>query len=102
MADFVEVTTLDRLPPGTGTTVDIGDTSIALFNVGGTVYALADRCKHAGASLGSGQLSGKTVRCRAHGWKYDVTTGFANGIDGYGVQTYPVQVVDGKVAVAID
>jgi hypothetical protein len=29
-----------------------------------------------------------------------VTTGFANGIDGFGVPTYPVQVVDGKILVA--
>lgn len=101
MADFISVTTLDRLPPGTGTTVTVGDTSVALFNVDGTVYAINDRCKHAGSSLGSGELSGKTVRCRAHGWRYDVTSGFANGIEGFGVACYPVKVVDGNILVAV-
>jgi nitrite reductase/ring-hydroxylating ferredoxin subunit len=52
-------------------------------------------------SLGSGELTGKVVRCRGHGWKYDVTTGFANGIDGFGVATYPVKVVDGNNLVAV-
>ena len=101
MTDFVQAATLDQVPAGTGCTVTVGDTSVALFNVQGTVYALNDACKHAGASLGSGECSGKTVRCRAHGWKYDVTTGFVNGIDGFGVATYPVQVVDGKILVAV-
>ena len=101
MADFMKVATLDQLPGGTGTTVMVGDTSVALFNVDGKVYALNDTCKHAGSSLGSGELNGKVVRCRAHGWKYDVTTGYANGVDGFGVATYPVKVVDGNIMVAI-
>lgn len=102
MAGFMKVATLDQLPGGTGTTVMVGDTSVALFNVDGKVYALNDTCKHAGSSLGSGELNGKVVRCRAHGWKYDVTTGYANGIDGFGVATYPVKVVDGNIMVAVD
>lgn len=102
MSDYIKATTLDKLQPGTGTTVTVGDVDVALFNVGGNVYAINDRCAHAGQSLGFGQLTGKVVRCRAHGWKYDVTTGFANGIDGFGVACYPVKVVDGDVLVAVD
>jgi 3-phenylpropionate/trans-cinnamate dioxygenase ferredoxin subunit len=90
------------LQPGTGTTAAVGDVDVALFNVGGEVYAINDRCAHAGQSLGFGQLTGKVVRCRAHGWKYDVSTGFANGIEGLGVATYAVKVVDGDILVAID
>lgn len=101
MADFIQAAVLDQLPSGTGTTVFIGDTSVALFNVDGTVYAVNDTCKHAGSSLGSGELTGKVVRCRAHGWKYDLTTGFANGIDGFGVACYQVKIVDGNILVAV-
>jgi len=102
MTDFVAAATLAEVPPGTATTVSVNGNDVALFNVNGTVYALRDGCAHAGASLGSGEFSGKVVRCRAHGWKYDVTTGFANGIDGFGVPTYPVKVVDGRILVAVD
>ena len=101
MADFIKVATLAQLPQGRGTTVSVGDTQVALFNVDGTVHAINDACKHAGQSLGCGQLNGKVVRCRAHGWKYDVTTGFANGVEGFGVATYPVKVVDGDILVAV-
>lgn len=90
------------MPPGTGITVSVAGTSVELFNVDGTVYALNDRCKHAGASLGSGELNGKVLRCHAHGWTYDVTTGFANGVDGFGVATHAVKVIDGNVLIAVD
>ena len=101
MADFIKVAALAQLPPGACASVTAGDTTVALFNVDGQVYALNDACKHAGQSLGCGEFHGKVVRCRAHGWKYDVTTGFANGVEGYGVATYPVKVVDGDVLVAV-
>jgi len=102
MTDFMRVSTLDQLPNGKGTTVIVGDTSVALFNVNGTIYAINDSCKHAGSSLGSGEVTGKVVRCRGHGWKYDVTTGFANGIEGFGVACYPVKIVDGQILVAVN
>jgi nitrite reductase/ring-hydroxylating ferredoxin subunit len=101
MTDFVAAATLDQVPPGCATTVSVNGNDVALFNFNGTVCALRDSCAHAGASLGSGEFSGKTVRCRAHGWKYDVTTGFANGIEGFGVPAYPVKIVDGTILVAV-
>ncbi|MFO1306029.1 MAG: Rieske 2Fe-2S domain-containing protein [Burkholderiales bacterium] len=102
MSDFIKVATVDQVPQGHGCTVSAGDTNVALFNVDGKIYAIRDACAHAGASLGSGQCTGKFVRCRAHGWKYDVTTGFANGIDGFGVPCYPVKVEDGDVLVQVE
>jgi len=85
MADFVEVARLDQLPPGKGMTVTVGVKNLALFNLDGTVYAMDDACLHAGISLGSGRLAGKIVICWAHGWRYDVTTGSAMTVPGYGV-----------------
>lgn len=100
MTEFVAVATLDQVPPGTATTVCVRGIDVALFNVGGTVYALQDACAHAGSSLGAGELGGTVVRCRGHGWKYDVRTGFVCGIDGFGVPTYPVRIVGGQILIA--
>jgi nitrite reductase/ring-hydroxylating ferredoxin subunit len=101
MADFVEVATLDQLAPGQGMTVTVRSVPVALFNVDGTVYALHDACLHAGVSLGAGELRGHMVRCRAHGWRYDVTTGHTIHEPGYGVTCYPVQVVEGAILVDV-
>jgi 3-phenylpropionate/trans-cinnamate dioxygenase ferredoxin subunit len=74
---------------------------VALFNVDGTIYALDDSCTHAGASLGAEKIEGKMVTCRAHGLKYDITNGYVGGVPGFGVTAYPVQIVDGKILVAV-
>ena len=101
MTEFVEVAPLDQVPVGKGRTYMVKDRKVALFNVEGTIYATNDACAHAGASLGSGKVSGKYVTCRAHGMKYDVTTGNVT-TGGLCVPTYPAKVEDGKILVAVD
>jgi nitrite reductase/ring-hydroxylating ferredoxin subunit len=102
MADFIEVAKLDRLAPGQGMTVTVRGLDVALFNVNGSIFAIEDACLHAGVSLGTGELRGKIVRCRAHGWRYDVTTGSTVDVPECAVRCYPVQVLDGTILVAID
>jgi nitrite reductase/ring-hydroxylating ferredoxin subunit len=99
--EFVEVARLEQLPPGTGTSFSVKDKQVAVFNVGGVVYAMADGCLHRAASLGAGKLEGKVVTCRAHGWRYDVTTGNTLHVPDYGVPTYPAKIVDGKILVCV-
>jgi nitrite reductase/ring-hydroxylating ferredoxin subunit len=83
-------------------TVTVRGWNVALFNVDGTVFAMDDACLHAGVSLGTGELRGKIVRCRAHGWRYDVTTGNTIDVPDCAVARHPVKVVDGAILVAID
>ena len=101
MADFIEAARLDEIPAGTSRFVRIADKDIALFNVDGNIYAIADTCAHQGSSLAQGKFEGKVVTCRSHGWRYDVTTGYLTSSPGFGVASYPVKVVDGKIMVAL-
>lgn len=101
MSEFVEVTTLDDVPAGKGRAFTVAGKEIALFNVDGTVYAIDDACLHHGSSLASGLLQGKVVICPAHGWRYNVTTGFLSHVPDYGVACHEVKVTDGKVFVSV-
>ena len=101
MADFVEVAKLAQLAPGQGMTVTVRGMPVALFNVDGTVHAIDDTCLHAGVSLGTGELRGHIVRCPAHGWRYDVTTGDTMNEPDCRVTCYPVQVVEGTILVDV-
>jgi nitrite reductase/ring-hydroxylating ferredoxin subunit len=67
MADFVAAAHRAQLPLGRGMTVTVRGFAVALFDVAGTVYAMADAYRHAGASLGGGALRSTIVRCPAHG-----------------------------------
>jgi nitrite reductase/ring-hydroxylating ferredoxin subunit len=101
MAEFIDAAGLDELPPGSGTSVTVAGKAVALFNVDGTIYAMEDSCLHQASSLGMSELRGKVVTCRGHGWRYDVTTGQVLHVPDYGVETFPVKVVDGRIMVAV-
>lgn len=102
MSGFIEVAQLKQVPPGTGATFTVVDKQIAVFNVDGTLYAIADACLHRGSSLGSGKLDGKVVTCRSHGWRFDVTTGKTMNVADYGVASYALKVQDGRILIAAD
>ena len=48
---------------------------ILLVGVAGEVYGVSNRCPHEGCELQGGILTGYTVMCPCHGWKFDVETG---------------------------
>ena len=61
MSDFVRMVDVSELEPGKGLQTNIGETSVALFNVEGAFYALAGRCPHRGGPPGEGYVDGKEV-----------------------------------------
>jgi 3-phenylpropionate/trans-cinnamate dioxygenase ferredoxin component len=101
MADFIEVARVDQIRPGSGSPFTVADKDVAVFNVDGTVCAIADTCPHAGGSLGMGKLDGRIVTCPVHGMKFDVTTGCFAGTSDFGVASFPAKVVNGGIVVAL-
>ncbi len=98
MVDYVTVAAVDDLPPGKGKVVSVNGLRIAVFNVGGTFYAIDDTCTHEEASLAEGTLSGEIVACPAHGSRFNVRTGRVLSLPAViPVNTYPVKVEDGSV-----
>lgn len=99
----VEVTQLDKLPRGRGVRVTIGDNKIAMFRIEDDVYAIADRCSHAEASLAEGELWGKTVECPRHGSEFDLETGEPGALPATEpVPVYDVTVEDGTVYLELE
>ena len=73
--DFVHVAEVSDVPPGTTKIVKVGDAELFVANVGGSFYALSNKCTHLGGPLGRGKLTGNIIQCPWHGSKFDVTTG---------------------------
>lgn len=48
---------------------------LAVYQVAGHLYGVADRCPHAGAVLSGGEVEAGVVTCPAHGSRFDVRTG---------------------------
>jgi len=79
MPKTVKVAEVTELGAGEGKTVEVEGVSLALFNVDGTYYAIANACTHVGGPLGEGTLIGNEVTCPLHGAQFDVTCGKALG-----------------------
>jgi len=48
---------------------------IAIFRVGGAVYAFENACPHEGNPLVEGEIVGPTLTCAYHLWRFDLETG---------------------------
>ncbi|AYF86510.1 Rieske 2Fe-2S domain-containing protein [Pseudomonas sp. JS3066] len=96
MSQCVEVPA-EKLPPVGGRSLFRHDgKSLVLFNQNGEIYAIDEGCPHNGASLFSGRLEGRLLRCPAHGLRFDLATGCVPGVSGFGVATYAVELQQGR------
>jgi NAD(P)H-dependent nitrite reductase small subunit len=100
VARYHRAARVEDVPPGTGRIVRIDDTAIALFNIGGTFYAMDNTCPHQGGPLGEGWLKGSVVTCPWHFWQFDVRTGAAPEFPEMNVPRFPVKVEAGEIFVA--
>ncbi len=98
--EATRVAATSDIQPGTMRYVEVDGLPIALANVGGTIYAFGDACRHEGGPLSAVALIGDTVTCPWHGWRYDVRTGRTDHPHA-NVRTYPVSVREGEVFVRV-
>lgn len=84
--------------PGQTRLVNVGEQSVAIFNVGGTCFATQDECTHRGGPLSEGNLEDHVVTCPLHGSRFNVTTGeVVGGPATRNLETFRVQV-EGDIA----
>lgn len=72
---WMAVAALEELSEGRPKVVYARGEQIALFNVSGAIYAVANRCSHANGPLAEGALEATTITCPYHSSKFDLTTG---------------------------
>jgi nitrite reductase/ring-hydroxylating ferredoxin subunit len=101
MPNFVKVASTSDLKPGTAMTVAVNGIDIALYNVGGKIYATDNTCLHQGGPLGKGSLEGEVVTCPWHMWEYNVCTGEKVGNNSIKVTTFPVEVEGTDIKVGV-
>ncbi|MDH4309766.1 MAG: non-heme iron oxygenase ferredoxin subunit [Acidimicrobiia bacterium] len=94
---------LSDLSEGTGFRVEVGDSRLAVFRVGDSVYALGDRCSHAEASLSEGEVFDGEVECPRHGATFDLESGRPTALPASKpVPTYEVSIESGWVFVEVE
>ena len=100
MPDFVKVASRDSLPPGSKLMIEVGERSIAVFNVEGSFYAIDDICTHDGGPLCEGELEGDAVTCPWHFSRFNIRTGEVIDSPAHEpVRSYPVRVENEAILV---
>ncbi len=98
---FIRVSHKSEIPEGQGIAVDAGSVRVALFNVGGTIYAINNSCVHRGGPLSEGYLEDKTVTCPWHAWRFNMATGESEIDPAVRVATYQVKIQGDDVLVDV-
>jgi len=91
MAKKHVVAAVSEIPPGGRKRVNVAGRDVAVFNLSGEFFALANKCPHRGGPLCQGNLTGlilsdepgdynftrqgEIIRCPWHNWEFDIRTG---------------------------
>ena len=75
MTTKVRVCAAADLQPGMAARVVLDGVPVAVFNIGGAFYAIADTCSHEESSLSEGYVDEDIVECPKHGAMFHVPTG---------------------------
>ena len=104
MADNpVPVCATADIPPGSVKSFDVGEETVAVYNIDGAFYATDGICTHAFADLGDGILEGDVIECTLHFGAFNVKTGKAVQAPCFlDLKTFKTEVKDGQVFVDLN
>jgi len=103
--ELIDVCPAAELGDGAMKLVEASDgVKIGVFNCGGALYAIEDRCSHDDGPLAEGEFdpSACTVECPRHGSLFDLTSGRPKTLPAYQpVRTYAVMIEDDTVKLEV-
>ncbi|HEX6504242.1 MAG TPA: Rieske (2Fe-2S) protein [Terriglobales bacterium] len=102
MSDYLKLTTESELPPiNEAREFTLGDKTICVANVDGTITAMDNVCLHRGGPLGQGVIDRGKLICPWHGWEWNTSTGEAVHNPAAKVAVYPVKIEHGDVLIKL-
>jgi nitrite reductase (NADH) small subunit len=100
---YVKLTSQSQLPgPGEAKEFELGDKTICVANVNGTITAIDNVCLHMGGPLGQGYIEGEKIVCPWHGWEYDPKTGQLSDDPKSKLGVYPIKTENGDVLIEVE
>jgi naphthalene 1,2-dioxygenase ferredoxin component len=83
--------------------VNHGGREIALYNIGGEIYATDNLCTHAFAFLTDGWLDGEVIECPLHAGRFEVKTGKGLGPPiPCDIKTYRTRIAGDQIEVLLE
>lgn len=102
MAEWVDLAPDNELAPDSRKVISTEIGPIAVFNLDGEFFAIADMCTHDGGELASGTCEGDQIICPRHGARFCIKTGKVLTPPAYeDVETFPVRIKNNIIQVNI-
>jgi naphthalene 1,2-dioxygenase system ferredoxin subunit len=99
---WIDIASKDDVPEDDVMGIDLNAKSIALYQVGGEIFATDNICTHGNARLCDGFLEGHEIECPLHQGKFDIRNGKAMCAPlTEDIRTYPVKIDGDRVFVEI-
>ena len=99
--EWITVATKADLPNGARRILEIDGQPVAVFNIAGEYYAIADVCSHDDGPVAEGELDEYEIECPRHGARFDVRSGkvlsFPAIVD---IPAYQVRVAGDEIQIA--
>lgn len=100
---FEKVAKVSELAPGKVIVVEVEDEEVALCNVNGEIYAIANLCTHDNGPLNAGHLYGDEIECPRHGARFNVRTGEVKVLPAImPLPTFDVRIEGDDILVDVD
>jgi 3-phenylpropionate/trans-cinnamate dioxygenase ferredoxin subunit len=100
---FKRAAAASEVPPGRIKTVEVGDEDVAICNVDGQIYAIANVCSHDDGPLADGYLLGEEIECPRHGARFNVRTGEVKTLPAIiPIATFEVKIEGDDILVDVD
>ena len=103
MSEWIDVAPEAELGPGLRKVIETELGPIAVFNLDGKLYAIADICTHDGGELASGKREGDQIICPRHGARFCIRDGRALTPPAFeNIETFPLRIEAGVIQMDID
>lgn len=100
--EYIVVATKDELPNGERIFLEIDGQPVAVFNIAGKYFAIADVCSHDDGPVAEGEVEDTQIECPRHGAHFDLETGEALSLPAVvDIPAYPVKVEGDEVMLGI-
>lgn len=98
---YSKICLLSDLKEKIGRRFFVDDVDIAVFKIGGEVFAVSNICPHQKTqSIYDGYVEDGIITCPAHGWQFDLATGKTPGSTS-GLNSYVVKVKNDDVFIKV-
>lgn len=100
--EFITVASVDEIGNGERMIFEIDGSPIAVFNIAGKYFAIADICSHDDGPVAEGEVHEYEVECPRHGALFDIRTGKSLTLPAVvDIPAYPVRVEGHEIQIGL-